>query len=161
MKTTSCTAAPWIALLLIACKAAPTATATAASGAPAAIRQPEAEAVLAAQVARWNAGDLPGFVSTYWDGPELSFFGRSGLTRGRDDLLATYQRSYPTARERGVLSFATIAFEPLGTDHALLLGRYHIERDPPADGVFSLVLTRQRGQVVILHDHTTEVQRPR
>ena len=123
---------------------------------PVTIGQAEATTVLDAQVARWNQGDLEGFVATYWDGPELTFFGRSGLTRGRQDLLANYQRRYPTAKERGVLSFEVVDFSPLGADHALLLGRYHIEREEPADGVFSLVLARQGGRVVILHDHTTE-----
>ncbi len=124
------------------------------------ITRAAATAVLDAQTAHWNDGDLPGFVATYWNGPELSFFGRSGLTRGRDDLLANYQRGYPTAKERGALSFAVVAFEPLGFHHALLLGSYHIEREHPADGVFSLVLARKDGQIVILHDHTTETTAP-
>lgn len=111
--------------------------------------------MLGAQVARWNDGDLPGFVETYWDGPELTFFGRSGLTRGRADLLATYRESYPTAEARGVLSFEIVDFRPLGAHHALLLGEYHLERAEPADGVFSLVLARRDGRVVILHDHST------
>jgi hypothetical protein len=146
-----------LALLLAGCHTAPCGRPiTQESVTQEPITQEVAEAVLDAQVARWNAGDLRGFVDTYWDGPELTFFGRSGLTRGRADLLANYERGYPTARERGVLSFATVAFAPLGSDHALLLGRYHLEREQPAAGVFSLVLTRQHGRVVILHDHSTE-----
>jgi hypothetical protein len=136
-----------LGLLLAACASSPSARP---------IDRDEATAVLDAQVAKWNQGDLRGFVATYWDGPELSFFGRSGLVRGRGDLLATYERAYPTPAARGVLSFEVVAFEPLEYDHALLLGRFHLERQQPADGVFSLVLARQRGQVVILHDHTTE-----
>ena len=114
-----------------------------------------ATAVLDAQVARWNQGDLEGFVATYWNGPELTFYGKGGLTRGRKDLLATYQRSYPTAKERGLLSFEVVEFAPLGTAHALVLGRYRIVGEAPSEGVFSLVLGVQNGAVVILHDHTT------
>lgn len=114
-----------------------------------------ATAVLDAQVARWNQGDLEGFVATYWNGDELTFFGASGLTRGRRDLLATYRRSYPTAKERGVLAFSVVDFTPLGDAHALLLGRYTIAGERPSSGVFSLVLAEQDGKVVILHDHTT------
>ncbi len=142
--------------LLGACAAGPS---PGPSNAP--IGRGEATAVLDAQVARWNAGDLAGFVDTYWNGPELTFYGRSGLTRGRADLLAVYQRGYPTAKERGVLSFAIVDVTPLGDDHALLLGSYHIDRARPADGVFSLVLARQDGRIVILHDHTTEAAAPR
>lgn len=125
-----------------------------AAGRP--ITRADAEALLAAQTAEWNAGNLPGFVATYWDGPELTFFGRSGLTRGRGDLLATYQRAYPDAATRGELSFDLVDFRPLGTDHALVLGRYRIRRAVPALGVFTLVLARQDGRVVILHDHSSE-----
>ncbi|MGE3175222.1 MAG: DUF4440 domain-containing protein [Planctomycetota bacterium] len=119
-----------------------------------------ARRVLDAQVARWNAGDLRAFVDTYWDGAELTFFGAGGLRRGRDELLAAYERGYPTAERRGVLSFEVVDFAPLGRDHALLLGRYHLERAAPASGVFSLVLARQGGRIVILHDHTTESAPP-
>ena len=40
-------------------------------------------------------------------------------------------------------------------DHALLLGRYDLDREQPDHGFFSLVLARQRGRIVILHDHTS------
>ena len=115
--------------------------------------------MLDAQVACWNRGDLPGFVATYWDGPELTFLGSNGLTRGRGDLLAHYQKAYPDAAARGVLSFAILDVQPLGGEHALLLGSYHLERKQPADGFFSLVLARRDGSIAILHDHTSESAR--
>lgn len=114
--------------------------------------------MLSVQAGKWNAGDLPGFVATYWDGPELTFLGATGLTRGRADLLANYQRGYPDAAARGILTFDVLDFRQLGDGHALLLGRFHIERRQPAHGWFSLVLGRRDGQVVILHDHTTEAK---
>lgn len=114
-----------------------------------------AAAVLDEQAEAWNRGDLETFVATYWDGPELTFFGASGLTRGRADLLATYRRSYPTAKERGHLSFEVVDFTPLGATHALLLGRYRIAGERPSSGVFTLVLAEQDGRIAILHDHTT------
>ena len=131
----------------------------AAAPKPAAITVAEATTVLDAQVARWNQGDLPGFVGTYWDGPELTFLGGSGITRGRKDLLTRYQKAYPTAEERGVLHFDVIEFQPLGTEHALLLGQYTIERKFRSTGFFSLVLARRDGAIVILHDHTSETRK--
>jgi hypothetical protein len=119
------------------------------------ITRAEVQALLDAQVERWNAGDLTGFVATYWDGPELTFLGSSGLTRGRTDLLANYQRGYPTPAARGVLSFEVLDFQPLGSDHALLLGRYRIQRAEPAAGVFTLVIARQHDGLAILHDHSS------
>jgi len=120
----------------------------------------EAKAVLDAQAAHWNAGDLEGFVATYWDGAELTFLGANGLTRGRADLLEHYRRSYPTAESRGKLTFAVLDYQQLGSGHALLLGEYRLDRKQPDRGFFSLVLARRSGQVVILHDHTTAASRP-
>ena len=137
-----------LALLLAGCAAAPPPD-------TAAIPREEAVSVLTAQAAQWNEGDLEAFVATYWDGPELTFYGKSGLARGRQDLLATYRRNYPTAKERGHLSFEVVDFRELPAGHALLLGRYRIEGEVPSRGVFTLALARQRGRVVILHDHTT------
>lgn len=148
-----------LCLLLAGCAgpppAAPGATDPSAPSAPPPIDRAEAETVLAAQAALWNVGDLPGFVGTYWDGPELTFLGARGLTRGRADLLAQYEKGYPTAEARGRLSFQVLEFRPLGDDHALLLGRFQLQRAEPADGYFSLVLARQDDRVVILHDHST------
>lgn len=123
------------------------------------IGRAEAEAVLTAQAACWNRGDLPGFVASYWDGAELTFLGGSGVTRGRADLLARYQQRYPTAEARGTLRFTVVDLQQLGDAHALLLGRYELERKDPSSGWFSLVLARQQGRVVILHDHTSESPR--
>ena len=130
------------AALLGACAAAP-------------IGKDESVATLTAQADQWNRGDLEAFVAQYWNGPELTFYGKSGLARGRSELLATYRRSYPTAKERGTLAFEIVDFMPLGDEHALLLGKYRIEGEQPSRGVFSLVLARQDGRIVILHDHTT------
>jgi len=137
---------------------------TARAPAPAAqalapITRAEAQAVLDAQVACWNRGDLPGFVATYWDGPELTFLGSNGLTRGRGDLLAHYQKAYPDAAARGVLSFSILDVQPLGGEHALLLGQYRIDGVRPSSGFFSLVLVRRGDAVAILHDHTSETAR--
>ncbi|GAB4140839.1 MAG: nuclear transport factor 2 family protein [Planctomycetota bacterium] len=133
--------------LLAACATAPSAAHP--------ITRAEAEAVLREQAAQWNRGDLGAFVETYWDGDELTFLGSGGLTRGRKDLLANYERSYPTAKARGELRFEILDFFPLGTDHALLLGSYDLLRARPDHGWFSLVLARRNGRIAILHDHTS------
>ena len=113
------------------------------------------ETVLQEQAAQWNRGDLRAFVATYWNGDELTFLGGGGLTRGREDLLAKYEADYPTAEARGTLSFDVIDFQPLGRDHALLLGRYELDRKEPDSGYFSLVLRRDGDAIRILHDHTS------
>jgi hypothetical protein len=135
-----------VLVLCAACRSAP-------------LSREQCERVLAEQAEQWNGGDLPAFVATYWDGPELTFLGASGLVRGRNDLLASYQRAYPTAEARGRLSFEVVEFQPLGGDHALLLGRYALARGTPDAGWFSLVLRRTPAGVRILHDHTSRAAR--
>src|SRR5947209_20489038 len=39
-------------------------------------------AVLDAQVAAWNRGDLEGFMAGYWQSPDLTFFSGDKVTRG-------------------------------------------------------------------------------
>lgn len=126
-----------------------------ASRTDAPIPQAEVQRVLDAQAAAWNRGDLEAFVDTYWDDPRLTFCGKSGIVRGRSDLLATYQRGYPTPEARGTLSFALLDVRPLGRDSALVLGRYELARAEPASGFFTLVVERTPQGLVITHDHTS------
>ncbi|MCA8974231.1 MAG: DUF4440 domain-containing protein [Planctomycetes bacterium] len=134
--------APFLAGAMTACHAGP-------------LTRGQCERVLNEQAEQWNRGDLRAFVATYWPGPELTFLGSGGLTRGQQDLLANYERGYPTAAARGVLTFHVLDFQPLGDDHALLLGRYELDRAKPDAGFFSLVLRRHGDTVAILHDHTS------
>lgn len=138
---------PWRALAL--------ATLALASCAGAPIAAPEVQTVLDTQAAAWNRGDLEAFVATYWDDPRLSFCGKSGVVRGRQDVLATYQRNYPTAEARGTLTFELLEVRPLGARAAMVLGHYAIERAVPSSGFFTLVLERTAQGLVIIHDHTS------
>ena len=113
----------------------------------------EAEELLAAQAEEWNRGNIPAFVGFYSQG--LSFLGAEGLVRGGADLVQRYQERYPDAEARGSLTFGILEFRPLGGHSALLLGTYHLERQEPAEGYFTLVLERTSGGVRITHDHTT------
>ncbi|MEZ5962617.1 MAG: nuclear transport factor 2 family protein [Planctomycetota bacterium] len=124
-------------------------------GCAAPIRSAEVQTVLDSQAAAWNRGDLEAFVTTYWNDPRLSFCGKTGIVRGRDDLLATYQRGYPTAEARGTLAFELLEVRPLGSDAALVLGRYTLDRTTPAAGYFTLIVERKAHGLVITHDHTS------
>ncbi|MCR9243605.1 MAG: DUF4440 domain-containing protein [bacterium] len=124
------------------------------------LQRANCERVLDEQAAQWNRGDLRAFVATYWPGEELTFLGSRGLTRGQEDLLANYEAGYPTAEARGRLQFEVIDFQPLGADHALLLGRYELDRKEPDSGFFTLVLRRDGDTVRILHDHTSRAASP-
>lgn len=122
------------------------------------VERAEIQAVLDTQREAWNRGDLEAFMATYEHSDELSFLGSSGLTKGWDATLANYRRGYPDAASRGRLEFELLEARPLGTDRALVVGRYHLERSEPADGFFTLVIERGPGGLRIVHDHSSEAK---
>ena len=48
-------------------------------------------AVLKAQQAAWNRGDVDAFLVGYWQSPELTFSGSNGVSRGWDGVLTRYR----------------------------------------------------------------------
>lgn len=115
-------------------------------------------AVLDAQQAAWNRGDVDAFLAGYWHSPELTFSGSSGVSRGWDGVLARYKENYPDQRAMGKLDFSELEFRFLGPDAALVLGRWHLKRDNgDIGGVFSLVWQRFPEGWKIVHDHTSAV----
>ena len=72
--------------------------------------------------------------------------------RGRQDVLATYERNYPTPEARGKLTFDLLEVRPIGTTGALVLGRYALERAQPAAGFFTLLVERTAQGIKITHD---------
>jgi beta-aspartyl-peptidase (threonine type) len=132
---------------------------------PADDRKPDREAisaVLRAQQASWNRGDVDAFLVGYWHSPELTFSGSSGVARGWDGVLARYKKNYPDRGAMGQLDFSELEFRFLGPDAALVLGKWHLKRKEDyvtADtgGVFSLVWQRFPDGWKIVHDHTSTV----
>ena len=139
-------ALPWSA-----CAAPPHTESVAANTAP---THDEVVTLLATQAAAWNRGDLEAFVAAYWQDPALTFVGAGGVTRGHRPLLAVYRAAYPDAAARGELTFEVLEVRPLGTTHALVIGRYALARERPDAGIFTLIVERA-GELRIVHAHTT------
>ena len=115
-------------------------------------------AVLNAQQIAWNRGDVEAFLVGYWHSPELTFSGSSGVARGWDGVRARYKKNYPDKAAMGQLDFSELEFRFLGQDAALVLGRWHLNREKDEiGGVFSLVWQRFPGGWKIVHDHTSVV----
>ena len=122
-------------------------------------------AVLTAQDAAWNRGDVDAFLVGYWHSPELTFSGSSGVSRGWDGVLARYKRTYPDRAAMGELDTSELEIRFLGPDAALVLGKWHLKREKgDIGGVFTLVMQRFSEGWKIIHDHTSAVlsdnQRP-
>ena len=118
-------------------------------------------AVLDEQQAAWNRGDVTAFMKGYWNSPDLTFAGSSGITRGWEPVTARYCKNYPDAAAMGHLDFSDIEIRELGSNAALVLGRWRLKRanDAPG-GVFTLVFERFPEGWRIIHDHTSADSKP-
>lgn len=117
--------------------------------------QREIQETLARQDVAWNAGDIEGFMESYWRSPDLTFSSGGRVTRGWEQTLDGYRNRYPDRAAMGRLGFTDLEVTPLSKTTALVLGRWHLDRTDPVGGVFTLVLRKEGGRWVIIHDHTS------
>jgi ketosteroid isomerase-like protein len=114
-------------------------------------------AVLTAQQTDWNKGDIRGFMQGYWNSSELTFAGTREFTRGWQPVMARYEKNYADKAAMGKLDFSELEIRQLGPDTALLLGKWHLQRQTgDAGGIFTLVFRRFPEGWRIIHDHTTQ-----
>lgn len=114
-------------------------------------------AVLAAQQTKWNKGDIRGFMAGYWNSPELTFAGARGFTRGWEPVMSRYEQNYADEAAMGTLDFQQLELRSLGADAALVLGKWHLQRQAgDIGGIFTLVFQRFPEGWRIVHDHTTQ-----
>jgi uncharacterized protein (TIGR02246 family) len=112
--------------------------------------------VLDDQQAAWNRADVERFLQGYWRSSQLTFSGSTGITRGWDEVLARYRKSYPNAAAMGKLHFSNLEFRLLGADSALVLGNWRLAREKDEiGGVFTLVWQKFPEGWRIIHDHTS------
>jgi len=114
------------------------------------------QAVLSAQAAAWNRGDLEGFMAGYWRSEETIFVSGDSLTRGWQTVLDRYKKNYDTREKMGTLVYSDLEITPIGTNAAIALGRWHLQRakDEP-HGRFTLIFRRTKQGWRIVHDHTS------
>ena len=115
-------------------------------------------AVLSAQTAAWNRGDLEAFTATYENSPQITFLGKT-LNRGYSEVVARYKKSYGSREAMGKLRFELIETRMLGANPAMVLGKFFLMRTTAgggdATGQFTLVLKKSEQGWKIVHDHTS------
>jgi ketosteroid isomerase-like protein len=113
-------------------------------------------AVLDAQVAAWNRGDIDGFMDGYARSTETVFVSGDKVTRGWQTVLDRYKKGYDTREKMGQLTFSELQITPLSKTSAVALGRWQLTRakDTP-HGRFTLILRRTNAGWRIVHDHTS------
>jgi ketosteroid isomerase-like protein len=122
-----------------------------AANAPAEIR-----AVMTAQVAAWNRGDIDGFMAGYARSASTEFVSGDKITRGWQTVRDNYRKKYDSREKMGTLKFSEIKVTPLAADAAIVLGRWQLvrQKDKP-HGTFTLLFRRMPAGWRIVHDHTS------
>jgi ketosteroid isomerase-like protein len=113
--------------------------------------------VLNEQVEAWNKGDLEGFMTGYWNSPDLSFSSGKDRTRGWQATMERYVKRYRSdGNEMGKLTFSELDVDVLSHDAALVRGRWHLKRSKDElGGLFTLIFKRLPEGWRIVHDHTS------
>jgi beta-aspartyl-peptidase (threonine type) len=115
------------------------------------------QAILDAQAKAWNKGDLDAFMAGYWKSDDLSFFSGNTKTRGWQATLDRYRKRYQAdGREMGKLTFSELDIQLLGTDNAVVRGRFQLvlAKERPT-GLFTLIFRKTPQGWRIVHDHTS------
>jgi ketosteroid isomerase-like protein len=120
---------------------------------------PEVRALLEAQAAAWNRGDIEGYMQGYWNSPELRFATGGTVTRGFQPTLARYKSRYADRAAMGTLAFSDLDIRPAGDDAALVFGAWRLARqnDSP-HGLFTLFVRRTPEGWRVVHDHTSSAE---
>lgn len=92
----------------------------------------------------------------YWRSDKLTFLSGTTVTRGWQQTLDRYKRSYDTRAKMGVLTFSGLEVTLLGKDAAVVLGSWALKRDSDEpNGKFTLTFKRFKEGWRIIIDHTS------
>jgi ketosteroid isomerase-like protein len=113
-------------------------------------------AVIEAQAAAWNRGDVAGYMEGYAKEEATTFVSGDTLTRGWQTVHDRYAGRYDTREKMGTLAFSELEFKPLSEFYIMATGRWRLARaaDTP-HGRFTLIFRRTGAGWRIVHDHTS------
>jgi len=114
-------------------------------------------AVLDAQVAAWNRGDVEGFMEGYAKEETTTFFSGDAVTRGWQTVLERYKSRYDTREKMGTLAFTELEIKPLSEFYFMATGRWQLTLPDGSTphGRFTLILRRTNAGWRVVHDHTS------
>jgi ketosteroid isomerase-like protein len=116
----------------------------------------EVRAIMDAQQAAWNRGDIESFMDGYDRADTTTFVSGDQLIRGWQTVLDRYKKQYSSREQMGTLSFAELTIKSIGVDLALADGRWQLTRANDAPhGRFTLLFKRTNSKWRIIHDTTT------
>lgn len=108
------------------------------------------------QAAAWNRGDLEAFMFGYWRSDKLAFVSGDTVTRGWQQTLDNYKKTYGNSEKMGKLTFGDLEITVISKDSAFVLGSWSLTRanDNPK-GKFTLIWRKFRSGWRIVHDHSS------
>jgi ketosteroid isomerase-like protein len=120
----------------------------------------EIKAVLFAQQAAWNRGDIDGFMAGYAQSDDLRFASGGTITYGWKTTLDRYKQHYPDKTAMGRLEFSEVVITMLAPDAALAFGKWELtrEKDRPW-GLFTLTLRKTSAGWRVIQDHTSAAEK--
>jgi ketosteroid isomerase-like protein len=113
-------------------------------------------AVIEAQAAAWNRGDVGGYMEGYAKEETTTFVSGDSITRGWQTVHDRYAARYDTREKMGTLAFSELELKPLSEFYLMATGRWQLTRlsDTP-HGRFTLIFRRTNAGWRIVHDHTS------
>lgn len=116
-------------------------------------------AVIEAQQAAWNRGDIDGFMNGYEHSDTITFISGDQLTRGWQTVLERYKKRYSSPGLMGTLTFSDIEIQPLAPSYVLADGRWKLALNSESPhGRFTLIFRRAGNDWRIIHDTTTSAE---
>lgn len=114
------------------------------------------ESVLTAQAAAWNRGDLDGYMAGYVRSDALVFTSGGNVRHGWQDAYDHYKARYGADKSSmGQLAFTILQVDAVGSDGAVVLGKWMLTGPAAGSGIFTVVLARDASGWHIVHDHTS------
>ena len=112
-------------------------------------------AVLDAQVAAWNRGDIDAYMAGYANSDATMFVG-TDVTRGWTKVRDRYKAKYDSPAKMGTLTFSDVDLRPLGDDDVVVTGAWKLTRAADAPhGRFTLIVHRRAEGWRIVYDHSS------
>jgi ketosteroid isomerase-like protein len=118
-------------------------------------------AVIDAQAAAWNRGDIDAFMAGYARSPETTFVSGDEVTHGWQTVRDRYAKKYDSREKMGRLTFSDLTITPLCADAAIVLGSWRLQRkDDEPHGKFTLLFRKLPDGWRIVLDHTSAAVPP-
>lgn len=118
----------------------------------------DVKAVLLAQEAAWNKGDLDGFMAGYWMDEKTTFYSGGTVTQGWVKVMERYQKRYKDpGQQMGKLEFSDMDFTVVTADAVVARGAWKVTFDgkPASSGLFTLLVRKLPEGWKVVHDHTS------